>query len=132
MKTSHVEAALEEMDFEMVENGAGLELPSSKPASFSFTEPVELDEDRVYEGFRSKDFAVLTPFIKRKEGSEKFVWEADLYTDKRMAKTKVKIWRDSVRIYPREDGVELTELAQITSAIESAMNATLEHDPIEQ
>lgn len=132
MKTSHVEAALEEMEFEMVDNNAGLTLPCSKPASFSFTEPAELDESELEVALEKKGFFVITPWVKRQDDGPRFLWDGEVYIEERYAKISVKIWRDSVRIYPQEDGVELGELAKLTNAIETALNAPLEHDPIEQ
>jgi len=116
------------MNYEVVENMAGLELPVSKPAAFSFTEPATKDVERLEELLESKGLFLMEKFTR--ESGDKFYVNCEVVGDD-YKKITVKLWRDSVRIYPKENMPNIGELAKITNAIERAFDAGLEHDLIE-
>lgn len=129
MKTSEVEAALAEMDYEVVENEFGMTLPVSKPAGFACEPDATLDVDELEAELDRKDIGLFAEFTNRSDDG-RWYFNFELYTRdaKRIA---AKMWPDALRVYPREEGPTLGELAQITSAIERAFGTTLTHDPID-
>lgn len=128
MDKDNIEGALNEMDFSIVDNGV-IQVPSSKPAAFTFEEPAELDVEKIEEELDDKDFAMLTPDYNIKENGE-FYCYFDVMTD-HYKKLSIKIWREDLRIYPHEDPPDKYELSRILHAIEDALSNNLTHDPIE-
>lgn len=132
MKTTHVENALDEMNYEIVENSLGVELPCSKPAAFDFEVRPELNPDRLDSVFSSKGFYLLDEYENHDSESERWYYKFEICSTDDYKKIQVKMWPDTVRIYPRENQPDLCELAQITSAIEEACSSSLVHSPIEE
>jgi len=129
MKTSEVEAALAEMDYEIVENEFGMELPVSIPAAFACDPEATLAVDELEAELERKNIGMFVEYTNRSDdGRWKFNFELYTHDAKRIA---AKMWPDALRVYPREQGPTLGELAQITSAVESAFETSLTHDPID-
>lgn len=131
MKTTGVENAIDEMDYEQVENSFGVTMPVSTPAQFVFTETAADNYDGIEAELDSKGLRSFREQIKN--GAKRDGWYYNFEVIGRDYKRiAVKMWPNKIRIYPRENQPELTELAQITSAIESACGSGLEHSPIER
>lgn len=130
MKTSDVESGLEEMDYRVSENSFGMEMASSKPAAFDFSDTPTKNLDGLKDELEKKGFGTHTDFQKDKPDSDRFYIDLEVYTQD-YSKFTVKLWRETVRIYPGENGISKGELAQVTRAIETAFDAGLEHSPIE-
>ena len=124
MKTSELESAYEEMEYTVSENSFGMEMPASIPAQFACDPEATLDADALEDRLEAKDLGVYIEF-DRARSLDFEVYGRDY---KRIG---VKMNSRSVRVYPRENEPTLGELAQITSAIEQAMDCSLSHDPIE-
>lgn len=124
-----IEAAMSEMDYSVVDNGV-LELPASKPAAFSFEGDPSLDVDALEEELESNDFGMLTPNHETREDG-KFYCFVDVVTD-HYKKVKVKIWNDTVCIFPDEELPDTYEFTRTVQAIETALGADVEHDPVDR
>jgi len=132
MKTSEVEAALDEMGYENNTNSVtGMDMPVSIPCGLSCNQPATYTEEAFEVELEKKGMSTLDTHSRQKENGQFFV-DCDVYIPENYKRIKVKIWQESVRLYPREDAPTLGELAQITSAIESAFDTQLSHDPIER
>ncbi len=131
MKTSGVEAALEEMDYVVSETQFGMEVPASIPAGFKVEPEATLDEEALEERLESKGLGMFSDYSKHAEDSERWFFDFEVL-GRDYKRIHLKMWPDSLRIYPREDQPEPGELAQITSAIEQAMDCQLHHDPIDR
>jgi len=131
MKTTELEAALEEMGYENHTNSiTGMDMPVSIPCGLSCDPPATYDSEAFETELEKKDMGTLDSHFKEKDNGQFFV-DCDVYIRDNYKRIKAKVWRESVRLYPREDGPTLGELAQITSAIEAAFDTQLYHDPIE-
>jgi len=125
MKTSHVESALEQMSFDVTENSFGMEMAVSEPATLKFTESPKYDKDKINSAISNKNMAVIDEYEQTTDDSWKYEFYAVAFEP--YTKLKVKMWPNSVNIYPKE-GPTIGQLAQLTNAIERSMNATLTHD----
>lgn len=131
MKTTGVESAIGEMDYEVSENQFGMEVPLSIPAAFSINPEATLDEDALNQELEKKDLGMFDRYTK--EIGENGRWYLNFeIIGHEYKRINVKMWPDNLRIYPRENQPDVCELAQITSAIEQAMDCSLEHDPIDR
>ncbi len=130
MKTSGVEAALDEMDYVVSETQFGMEVPASIPAGFKVEPEATLDKEALENRLETKDMGMFSDYSKHAENSERWFFDFEVI-GRDYKRIHLKMWPDSLRIYPRENQPELGELAQITSAIEQAMDCTLHHNPIE-
>lgn len=131
MKTSGVEAALAEMDFDIADNDSGMKkLPVSKPAAFVCEPEATLAVDELEAELDGKDIGMFDTYTTSNSDGRWYL-NFEVFTED-FNRVLVKMWPDAVRVYPREDGPTLGELAQITSAIESAFETSLTHDPIDE
>lgn len=130
MKTSGVESAIEEMDYEIVENCAGIEMPLSKPAAFRVDPQAELNQDALKEALESKDMGMFAEYVNHNDETGRWYFKFEVYGHE-YKRIQAKMWPDALRVYPRENQPDVPELAQITSAIEQSMDCTLHHDPID-
>lgn len=121
-----IQAGLDQMNFEMVDNGV-IEIPSSRPASFAFTTEPTLDVDAIEPAFAEYDFGTMDMTHDTRENGD-FYCYFDVVTD-HYKRLSVKIWREKCRIYPHENRVDTYELTRIVHAIEAALGAELEHSP---
>jgi len=130
MKTTQLEAALDEMGYEMTDGEFGASFPVSIPCGLSCDPPATCDVDAFEDELDGKEMGALDSHTRHKE-DERWFLDCDIYIRENYKRIKLKCWPDAVRLYPREDGPSLGELAQITSAIEAAFDTTLHHDPIQ-
>jgi hypothetical protein len=117
-------AGMEQMGFKMVDNGV-LELPTSTPATYEFTEPASYNPEAFAEAVEEYDFGLVGENTKEKEDGS-FYYYVDVVTD-HYKKVAVKVWKDSANIYPKEELVDTYEFSRIVHAIEDAFQAQLEH-----
>ena len=129
MKTTQLEAAHEEMSYETFEGDFGNEQSVSYPAGFACSPNATLDVDAFEAELDRKGLGMFSEYTNRSENG-RWRFDFEIYTRdyKRIA---AKMWPDTLRLYPREDGPTLGELAQVTSAIERTMDTTLTHAPID-
>ncbi len=131
MKTSGVEAALDEMDYVVSETQFGMEVPASIPAAFKIDPEATLDEEALKDRLESKNLGMMSEYVRHAEDSERWFFDFEVF-GRDYKRIHLKMWPDTLRIYPRENQPELGELAQITSAIEQAMECQLHHNPIDR
>ena len=129
MDSDQLEAAINEMGFEMVDNGV-MELPVSKPAAFSFEEPAELNIDAIESKMGEHGFTVFDINTEQKDTGE-FYAHFHILTD-HYKKCSVKMWQGDMRVYPREDGLDTYEFSRIVKGIEETSGTAMVHDPIER
>jgi hypothetical protein len=123
------DGGMEEMTWEMVENGAGLTLPLSTPATYQFTDEPTLDLEALEDALAEHDFNLWeTNYDTREDGV--FYCYFTVTTD-HYKKVKVKIWSlsEMVRIYPDDEEPDRHEFCRIVNAIEDAFEAELKHTP---
>jgi hypothetical protein len=125
MNKTDIEAGLDQMGFEMVDNGI-MQLPASSPATYNFVGKAEYNPDAFEEALEDKGFSHLTANTDTREDGE-FYYYVDVVTD-HYKKVKVKVWADSACIFPKEEQPDTFEFARIVRAIEDAFGE-LEHDP---
>ena len=119
-----IESGLEQMDYELIATG-NIELPTSKPATYMFTEPATYDPERFESRLRDKNFAVHNVNTKQKSDGS-FYYFANVVTD-HYKSVNVKIWQEECCIYRDEESPDLYELSRILHAIEDAFAAELAH-----
>ena len=123
-----VDAGLDEMEYEVVENQTGISLPCSVPATYSCDPPATATRGGIEQAFKSKTTVSLDiRSLRHKGDSERFHLRAEIHTaDYR--RVSVKAWRDCVRIYPREHGISRDQLAEALAALEDGLQTHLTHD----
>lgn len=123
-----IEAGMDEMSYTLVDNGV-MELPSSKPAAYSFVEPPLFQPEQLEEALDEHEFGMMTRQAEQREDG-RFYCYADVVTD-HYKKISVKVWNDSVRIYPGKEPPDTYEFTRIVKSI-AATFGPLKHDPIDQ
>jgi len=129
MKTTQLEAAHEEMGYETFEGQFGNDQSVSYPAGFACSPDATLDVDALEQELDRKGLGFFAEYTKRSEDG-RFRFDFEIYT-RDYKRIVGKMWPDALRLYPREDGPTLGELAQVTSGIERTMDTTLTHDPVD-
>lgn len=122
--TEKIEAGMAQMGFEMVDNG-NIEIPSSKPAMYAFTEPATYDPESFKEEIEQHDFGITGEVTTEKDSGE-FYYFVEVVTD-HYKSIKVKIWPDQVRLFPKEEGIDTYEFSRLIHAIEDGFGSDLEH-----
>jgi len=131
MKTTQLENALEEMGYEIADSDFGMEFPVSIPCGLECDTPATFTDIDGFEAeLEKKNMGTLDGHTVNNDGG--WFVDCDIYIKENYKRVKAKVWENSVRLYPREDGPTLGELAQITSAIETAFETQLSHEPIDQ
>ena len=130
MKTSGVEAAVVEMDYEEVENMAGVTMPVSKPAAFKVEPEADFDPEGLEQQLEKKGLGKFDEYDRHNEETGRWYYKFEIIGED-YKRISVKMWPDALRIYPRENQPDVLEMAQITSAIERGMDCELHHDPID-
>jgi len=123
-----IESGLEQMSYEIVDNGA-LELPVSTPCAFEFLSDTEPDIDVFKETMKSHDFGLRESQLRTSNDGD-FYYKAKVMTD-HYKDCVVKVWKDTVRIYPREYQLDTYELSRIVHGIEDAFGSKLTQTEIE-
>lgn len=123
-----IKGGLEEMDYDIVDNGV-LKLPSSKPAAFAWTVEPTPDEEALEHELDEYDFGLMMNRCETREDGQ-FYCHFDVVTD-HYKRVKVKTWNDSIRVFPDDELPDTYELVRIIKAAERAFGAELEHDPID-
>lgn len=123
-----IQGGLEEMDYEIVDNGV-LQIPSSKPAAFAFSGEATPDEESLEHEIDEYDFGLMMNRCETRDDGQ-FYCHFDVVTD-HYKRVKVKTWNDKIRVFPDEQLPDTYEFVRIIHAIEAAFGADLEHDPIE-
>jgi len=122
---------MDEMDFSMVDNGFGLELPISKPATYTFQGETEKDVDALAYALADHDFTLHDVQHDEKEDGTFYCYGrvlTDHYKD-----VKVRVWNKKARVYPLdEEEPDRWEFVRIVKSIEEAFGAELEHTPEER
>jgi len=131
MKTTQLETAHAEMCYEMTDNEFGMDLPVSIPCGLSCDPSATLDVDAFETELDGKEMGTLDLHTSHNDDNDRWFLDCEIYVRESHKRIKMKCWPDAARVYPREDGPTLGELAQITSAIEAAFETTLHHDPIQ-
>lgn len=121
----HIQAGLDQMDFRVIDNGT-LELPSSTPATYKFTEPTTYNPEQFAEQIDGYGFSTVGMTTNTKDSD--WYYYTDVLTD-HCKTVHVKIWTDKANVYPKEDGIDTWEFSRILSAIEEAFGSELQHTP---
>jgi len=131
MKTSHVEAGIEEMGYEIQDGMGGVEIPVSIPAQFTCADPTP-NLDRFDLALQARDMTRLPDRgVIESDVTDEWVFETEVLIKEKYKRLTVKIWHDGcVRIYPREDAPTVGQFAQLTKAIELGFQTYLEHEPL--
>lgn len=135
MKTSHVESALDEMEYKTGQGSFGQDMNVAVPCQLSFVEEPEQDTERFHEALEDRGYAKMDSNPTRRSGeSSSPFYRGRICSRKHYNRMNVKVYGDGfVRLYPNDGWeLDLEELASITKAIEIGFGATLEHDPIDQ
>jgi len=120
-----IESGLNQMDYEVVDNGV-IELPSSTPAVFEFEGSSELNVETLESELDEYEFSMFTPtHDTREDGS--FYCYVDILTD-HYKKIHLRIWREQVCVFPKEEQPDRYELSRLMNAVESAFGAELTHE----
>lgn len=122
-----IQNALDDMEFEVIDNGA-LELPTSVPALFSFKTEAELNPDGFEDAIEEYDFTNLDTFTTKNDSG--FYYKTKVLTD-HYKDCVVKVWAEDVRIFPKDNELDTYELSRIVHAIEDAFGAELVNVPRE-
>jgi hypothetical protein len=125
MEKAEIEGGLEEMNFTMVDNGI-MELPSSKPATYEFVEESEYAPEQFEAEIEDVGFSIFTASTEQREDGA-FYYYVDVLTD-HAKRVKIRVWNDTVRIYPREEPPDTWEFSRIVQAVETAFGE-LQHAP---
>ena len=124
MDTEQITAGMDQMDFAIIDNGV-LELPSSTPATYTFTSEPTYNPDGFTEAIENKDFGVIDVNTEQKDSGE-FYYYADVITD-HAKKLHVKVWQNRANVYPKEERIDTYEFSRVVHAIEDAFDSELEH-----
>lgn len=125
MNEADIQAGLDQMNYEQVDNGV-IEIPSSKPARYGFVEPATYDPEAFKEACEEYGFSVFTATTEQR-GDGDFYYYVGVLTD-HYKKVHVRVWRETACIFPKEKLVDTYEFARIVRSIESAFG-DLEHEP---
>jgi len=112
-----IQSGLDQMDFEMVDNGV-LELPTSTPATYEFIEPAKYDPEGFGEAIAEHNFTLMTANTKEREDGE-FYYYVDVLTD-HYKKVHVRVWANTACVFPKEELPDRYEFARIVKAIEAS------------
>jgi len=119
-----IKAGMEQMNFEMVDNGV-MKLPTSKPATYTFSGETTYRPDVFADAIDEHEFSLIGVNTKQKNNGV-FYYYADVVTD-HYKKVAVKVWNNNANLYPKEKTVDTYELSRILHAIENAFKSELEH-----
>lgn len=126
---SDIEGGLSEMKFSMVRSTPTLEVPSSKPATYTFQGDTSLDVDGLEAALDEYDFNLHRVNSGLREDGD-FYCYATVLTD-HYKDVRIKIWRETARIYPQDEEPDKWEMTRIVKSIEEAFGAEMKHTPEE-
>lgn len=130
-------SAHEEMAYETGTGSFEQSLSTSIPAQLRFTERPDQDTDRFHAALEFRGFSPLDHEPDRTMGGRTADRSTPYYEGEVCSREdykRLKIWvgrGEVVRIFPREDGPSVDELAAILEALEVGFDAPLTHDPID-
>lgn len=125
--TDDLKGGLREMDYRMVRSTPTLEVPSSTPATFTFQGDTGMYVDAFIDALEAHDFSVRR-LTHDTDDSGDFYCYATIMTD-HYKEVRVKVWRETARIYPDAEPPDRWEFSRIVHAIEDAFGAELTHTP---
>jgi hypothetical protein len=120
METEAIKAGLEQMTWEIVDNGA-IKIPSSRPAHYEFIEPATYRPDTFEEAVELHDFTIRSTYteLQPPDDGDGFFYYTRVTTD-HYKTVKVRIWRKACNVYPIEDVPDTYEFSRILGAVETA------------
>jgi hypothetical protein len=120
METEAIKSGLEQMYWEIVDNGT-IKLPSSRPARYEFIEPATYRPDTFEEAVEQHDFTISSTHteLQPPEDGDGFYYYTRVTTD-HYKTVKLKIWRETCNVYPIEDPPDTYEFSRLLEAVETA------------
>lgn len=135
MKTSELEAALEEMEYKTYESQFGDERSVSIPAQLRFVDDPIQNTRRFHVELYRRGYTDLDTDPDQKFSNKPGPhYEGRICSREHYDRMKVLVFRGGlVRLFPLDGwDVSISELRDIVTAIEAGFGATLQHDPIEE
>lgn len=134
MKTSELEAALEEMDYETGCGSFGQDMSVSIPCQLRFVDDPIQNTRRFHVELYRKGYTDLDTDPDQKFSNKPGPhYEGRICSREHYDRMKVLVFRGGlVRLFPLDGwDVSIAELRDIVAAIESGFGATLQHYPID-
>ena len=111
--------AYEHTDFEIVETGANLEIPTSTSAAFSLSQ--EVDPAAFQNALHKNEYSFIAPYTERSRLSSK-VYDAE--TNEFF---HVKLSGSMLRVFPKSEEFSFETFTRVVEVVEDSVGVSLEY-----
>ena len=129
--SDRLQAAYAATDFEMVETGAGMEVPTSTPAVFEYSDDVEVvSAAGAEQAIERGDYAMIAPCTENGDG-DMFYLSSKILATATNEFLHVKMNSTGVRVFPKGEEFSFETLQQFVEHLEAELGVSLVHVPAE-